>query len=136
MNGSGLCVGPLMRRNKDSNLLVVFDDVSLPLGRLRMKFSGSSGGHKGVESIIRHHGGEFYRLKLGIGGADLDYLSDYVLDKFEPEERPIALDMVAKAVLKIEEIVSEGWEFAVKSGFNGEAETNNNRKRDCKTEEL
>ncbi len=119
MNGSGLCIGPLMRRNKSANLLVVFDDVSLPLGKLRLKLGGSAGGHKGVESIIRHYTGDFYRLKLGISGSDLDYLSDYVLDRFEPEERPIALDMVAKAVLKIEEIVAEGWNRAVTTGISG-----------------
>lgn len=116
MNGSGLCIGPIMRRNKASKLLVVFDDVSLPLGKLRLKLGGSAGGHKGVESIIRHYTGEFYRLKLGIGGSDLSYLSDYVLERFEPEERQIALGMVAKAVLKIEEIVAEGWDRAVTTG--------------------
>jgi peptidyl-tRNA hydrolase, PTH1 family len=136
MNGSGLCVGPLMRRNKDSKLLVVFDDVSLPLGKLRLKFGGSAGGHKGVESIIRHHGTEFCRLKLGISGAELDYLSDYVLDKFEPEERPIALEMVAKAVLKIEEIIAEGWEKAVTNGFNGDkSKADNGSKSDRKPDE-
>ena len=118
MNGSGLCVGPLMRRNRDAKLLVVFDDVSLPLGRIRLRLGGSAGGHKGVDSVIRHYGAEFYRVKLGIGGGDLEYLSDYVLDGFEPEELPIAMDMIAAAVGKIEQIVKEGWEKAATNGAN------------------
>jgi PTH1 family peptidyl-tRNA hydrolase len=117
MNGSGLCVGPLMRRNRDAKLLVVFDDVSLPLGRIRLRLGGSAGGHKGVDSVIRHYGADFYRVKLGIGGADLEYLSDYVLDGFEPEELQIAMDMVAKAVLKVCEIVVDGWDKAATGGI-------------------
>jgi len=120
MNGSGLCIGPLMRRHKDAKLLVVFDDVSLALGKLRMRLGGSAGGHKGVASIIRRHGEDFHRLKLGIGGGELDYLTDWVLDEFEPEERPVALDMIAKAVKKIEEIIADGWERAMTTGFSGE----------------
>ena len=106
-----------MRAFRDANLLVVFDDVSLPLGKLRLKKGGSAGGHKGVQSVIRHHGEDFHRLKLGIGGAELPFLSDWVLESFEPEEMPVAMDMVAKAVLKVEEIVRDGWDAAVTRGF-------------------
>lgn len=126
MNGSGLCAGPLMRSFSDSNLLVVFDDVSLPLGKLRLKKGGSAGGHKGVQSVIRHHGEDFHRLKLGIGGAELPFLSDWVLESFEPEEMPAAMEMVANAVIKIEEIVRDGWDAAVTKGFGGgNSETKN-----------
>ncbi len=122
MNGSGLCVGPLMRAFRDANLLVVFDDVSLPFGKLRLRKGGSAGGHKGVQSVIRHHGEDFHRLKLGIGGAELPFLSDWVLESFEPEEMPAAMEMVASAVIKIEEIVRDGWDAAVTKGFGGSCE--------------
>jgi PTH1 family peptidyl-tRNA hydrolase len=116
MNGSGLCVGPLMRRNKGASLIVVFDDVNLPLGKMRLRADGSAGGHKGAESVIRHYKSAFYRVRLGIGGGELEYLSDWVLEPFEPEEMPTVLAMVAAAVVKIEEIVTKGWEYAVTAG--------------------
>ena len=118
MNGSGLCVGPLKRRNPDANLPVVFDDVNLPLGKIRLRTSGSGGGHKGAASIIRHFSEDFYRVRLGIGGGELKYLTDWVLEPFEPDELPVALDMVARAVAKIEDIIVNGWEKAATGEFN------------------
>ena len=91
MNASGETVGSLMRFYKSdlSDLLVVYDDVDLPFGKLRLRPLGGSGGHKGMKSIIAHLGSEsFARLRVGIRGEYVyGDLSDYVLGKFNTEER-------------------------------------------------
>lgn len=95
MNMSGRAVGDLVRyfRIDLSGLLVVADDVNLPLGRIRARARGSDGGHKGLRSIIEQLGSEeFARLRVGIGRGDLRRdLADHVLARFDPDERePIA----------------------------------------------
>jgi PTH1 family peptidyl-tRNA hydrolase len=91
MNCSGEAVGSLMRFYKRdlSDLLVVYDDIDLPFGKLRLRPLGGAGGHKGVRSIIAHLGSEsFARLRVGIRGEYIyGDLSDYVLGKFNSEER-------------------------------------------------
>lgn len=89
MNASGEVVAPLARAerlNVASDLLVVHDDVALPLGRLRIRPSGSSGGHRGMESVIRHLGTPaFSRLRCGVApeeGTAIDDLAAYVLAKW------------------------------------------------------
>lgn len=93
MNLSGEAVGPLVRFYKVplSDILVVYDDLDLPLGALRMRPKGSSGGHKGVASIIEHLGSDaFPRLRIGIGRppGKMD-AADYVLSPFSPEEEAL-----------------------------------------------
>ena len=80
------------------NLLVVTDDVNLPLGRLRLRASGSAGGHNGLKSIIDHLGtNAFPRLRIGVGiGKDDGDLTRHVLGRFTPEENAV----VERAVLK------------------------------------
>lgn len=91
MNLSGNAVGSLVRFHKPefSDLLVVYDDVDLPFGKIRLRPFGGSGGHKGMKSIIANLGVEsFPRLRIGIRGTFLyDDLSDYVLGRFTAEER-------------------------------------------------
>ena len=96
-------------------LIVVCDDVNLPLGRLRIRPGGGSGGHRGLESIINTLATvEFPRLRMGIGGAeDEDDLSDYVLAPFGEEERPVVTGMMHSAVEALETIVGEGLEAAM-----------------------
>jgi peptidyl-tRNA hydrolase, PTH1 family len=83
-------------------ILVMLDDMALPLGRLRLRLGGGSGGHNGLESVIMQFGTEeIPRLRIGIGGAPAARLVDYVLSRFLEEEKPIvrsAIDRAAAAV--------------------------------------
>jgi PTH1 family peptidyl-tRNA hydrolase len=112
MNLSGAPVGELLRFFKidRSDLLVVFDEVHLDLGRLRARASGSAGGHNGLKSIIGQLGSSsFARLRVGVGRGDARRdLADHVLAKFEPEERPIIAEAVARAADAAELFVEEG----------------------------
>ena len=87
MNLSGQAVGELARYFKIdvADLLVVVDEVQLPLGKLRARARGSAGGHNGLKSVIAHLGDEFSRLRLGVGRARRRRrdLADHVLSKFE-----------------------------------------------------
>jgi peptidyl-tRNA hydrolase, PTH1 family len=98
-----------------SDLIVVCDDVNLPLGQLRLRLSGSDGGHRGLRSIVGTLGTDaFARLRLGVGappvGADT---ADYVLDEFAESERDAVRDMVAKAVEAVEVSLALGFERAM-----------------------
>ncbi len=90
MNLSGSSVAEAARNRifEPADLLVVADDVNLPLGRLRMRTGGSAGGHNGLKSIIERLGTQdFPRLRLGVGlGEGARVLADHVLAKFRPEE--------------------------------------------------
>ena len=91
MNASGESVAALSNffKLKPEQVLVVYDDVALPIGRLRFRENGSAGGHNGVKSIIQHLGGDrFPRLKIGIGDAEGSReMIGHVLGRFAPEER-------------------------------------------------
>jgi PTH1 family peptidyl-tRNA hydrolase len=104
MNRSGTAVNTLLQWLKvaPAQLLVVVDDADLPLGQIRLRVAGGSGGHNGLRSIIETLGGdeEFARLRVGIGrsaplGADI---SGHVLGRFAPPERDLAEQAVAAAV--------------------------------------
>jgi PTH1 family peptidyl-tRNA hydrolase len=90
MNNSGLCVSAICKELKinPSNILVIYDDITLPLGTIRFRESGSSGGHNGIKSIIEELGTEsFNRLKIGIGKPiDGTSILDYVLGDFTKSE--------------------------------------------------
>jgi len=103
MNNSGQAVTEAMRFYKlpPERVLLVADDVCLPVGRLRIRRKGSDGGQKGLRSIITLAGSDaFPRIKLGVGEKPhLDYdLADWVLSRFTKEEAPLFLDTVNKAV--------------------------------------
>jgi len=117
MNLSGRCVGPLFRQSGCSldDLMVVCDDVNLDLGRMRLRRSGTAGGHKGLESIIEHLGTPaFPRLRLGVGQPPewMDMMS-YVLGTFPRRERPLADQVIARAVQALETWVYCGVEEAM-----------------------
>lgn len=106
MNVSGQAIGELVRyyRIPADGLLVICDDVNLPLGRLRTRASGSEGGHNGLRSVAQHLGSiDYARLRVGVGrGDDRRDLADHVLARFDPEERPgieAAIARAADAVL-------------------------------------
>jgi len=94
MNRSGHCIAACCRnRITDfSRVLIIVDDVNLPLGRLRLRPEGSDGGHNGLKSVTERLGtATFPRLRLGVGRQTDDQdLADYVLSRFTPEEWPVA----------------------------------------------
>lgn len=104
MNRSGYAVLKLAQFYKiqPAEILVVLDDTALPLGRLRLRASGGSGGHNGLESIIVQFGTEeIPRLRIGIGEAPPSGSVDYVLSRFFEEEKPVvrsAIDRATEAV--------------------------------------
>jgi len=112
MNLSGHPVGELLRFFKidHGDLLVIVDEAALDLGRLRARPSGSAGGHNGLKSLIGQLGSDtFARLRVGVGRGDARRdLADHVLAKFEPDERPIIAEAVARAADAAELFVTEG----------------------------
>lgn len=104
MNNSGLSVAQAVKKFKlnASELLVVYDDVDIPVGQVRIKQKGSAGSHNGMKSIIEHLGTqEFARVKVGIG-APFYNLTDYVLSKIAPEHNEELQIAIADAVLLVE----------------------------------
>ena len=109
MNLSGQCVRELVdffKIDETAELIVIYDDISLPPGQLRIREKGSAGGHNGIKNIISHLGGqEFLRIKVGVGEKPAHYdLADYVLSRFSSEERKLldeALKRAADAAVKI-----------------------------------
>jgi len=101
MNLSGDAVKLLMNAYVEStqDLIVVYDDIDLPLGKLRIRPNGSAGTHNGMRSIISVLDTDnFPRLRVGIGAASGEPLRDYVLDEFTPEEQPIVEAAITRAV--------------------------------------
>ena len=121
MNLSGEAVGALARYYKVEigDLLVVADDVSLPLGRLRARARGSAGGHNGFKSIRQHLGTDaFARLRVGVGRGDARRdLADHVLATFAADERQVIEDAIAAAADAVVMFVAEGIE-PVMNRFN------------------
>jgi PTH1 family peptidyl-tRNA hydrolase len=90
------------------DLLVIYDDLSLPLGRIRIRPSGSDGGHNGMKSIIYLLGrNDFPRLRVGIGAPEFNMV-DHVIGKFEDMERNVASDMIKLSADAACSIVNEG----------------------------
>lgn len=101
MNLSGDAVRLLVNAYLDTtdDLIVVYDDIDLPLGKLRIRPNGSAGTHNGMRSIIGTIATErFPRLRIGIGAAEQGRLRDYVLDAFTPEEQPVVDATIDRAV--------------------------------------
>ena len=119
MNRSGAAVAALMQWSKvlPAEVLVIVDDVDLPLGQLRLRLAGGSGGHNGMRSIIDALGGneEFARLRIGIGrtlpaGADI---SGHVLGRFSAAERRAVEEIVMVAVEAVECCLRDGFAVAM-----------------------
>jgi len=91
-------------------LIVLYDDISLDVGRLRVRRKGSAGGHNGIKSIINHLGTEeFFRVKIGVGNKPPQYdLADYVLGRFTPSERKVFDEGLKDAADATELIMSDG----------------------------
>ena len=108
MNNSGIAVREAASFYKISpdHIIVIYDDIALPLGALRLRKGGSAGGHNGIKSIISHLGTQdFPRVRIGVGGKPEGWdLADYVLGSFSKEEVPVireAIDLAADAAAAI-----------------------------------
>jgi len=123
MNASGESVGPLMRffRIAETELVVVVDDADLPLGTLRLRPGGSSGGHHGLESIEAHLGTKrFARLRVGIGRTDpgVREITDHVLSHFRAVDEAVLEKVLDRASDQLECWAADGLEAAMNQ-FNG-----------------
>lgn len=110
MNLSGESVRGLLdyyKIDEESELIIIYDDVSLDVGQLRIRKKGSAGGHNGIKSIISHLGHNvFMRIKMGVGEKPKQYdLADYVLGHFSKEDRVVMEDGYKKAVKAVEMIL-------------------------------
>lgn len=117
MNTSGPAVRRLMAAHglQPSQLLIVCDDLDLPLGRLRLRRAGSAGGHHGLESIIANlQTSDFPRLRIGVGRPESrEEVIDYVLHDFSAAERPLVDRVLGEAARAVESVVLEGLEAAM-----------------------
>lgn len=111
MNRSGEAIGRLANYFKlqSEEVLVVVDDVALPLGRLRLRASGSDGGHNGLKSMILHLGEAFMRLRVGIGASNgSEALVDHVLGEFDRSEKLAIGKAIERAAEAIEHVAGNG----------------------------
>ena len=124
MNASGQSVSALMKKLNvaPSDLIVIHDDLDLPVGKIRLRLGGSSGGHKGIESIIARIGTrEFYRVRVGIGRPETETndadkesaVIDYVLRDFTLEEKKIIEEVIPKVSEAIANLLAEGLDAAM-----------------------
>lgn len=122
MNLSGEAVGAFVRQKPitPDHVLVVADDINLPVGKLRMRAGGSDGGHNGLKSLIAHlHTRDFPRLRVGVGApADGSVQVDFVLGKFHPTDRDAIDEAIDRAAAAIETWLAEGIDAAM-NRFNG-----------------
>jgi PTH1 family peptidyl-tRNA hydrolase len=116
MNRSGIAVKEIVRRYclSPENLIVIHDDIDMDTGRLKIRAGGSSGGHKGVQSIIQELGtGDFVRVKIGIGREEGLPVEEYVLENFGKDEIPAAREAIAVAMEAVASILSQGVQSAM-----------------------
>ena len=121
MNSSGDAVGPLARYYKvpPENVLVIYDELDLPFGTIRLREKGGTGGHNGMKSIINHLGQDFPRVRLGIGRPPGQMpVPAYVLQDFGKDDLPLLDDVLAEAIRAIETYLREGIQLAM-SRHNG-----------------
>lgn len=121
MNLSGKPVGAVSRfyKTAPAETLLIYDDVALPLGKLRLRPGGSAGGHNGVKSIIETLGThEIPRLKIGIGAAaEGEEMVSHVLGRFTPAETPVIEEAIDRALGAVEYVQTRGL-IAAMNQFN------------------
>lgn len=124
MNRSGIAVANILKKYSlmPQNIIVVSDEYNFELGRLHLRLNGGNGGHNGIASIedwLRTP--DFYRLRCGIGkNFEEGEMVNYVLSDFDENEKPIVDDMIKKAVLSIEYIITHGIARAMSDINSGE----------------
>ncbi|MED5453093.1 MAG: aminoacyl-tRNA hydrolase [Verrucomicrobiota bacterium] len=133
MNLSGKTVFPLAGYYKihTKQIMVVMDDLDLPLGTLRMRPNGGNGGHRGIESISDCLGtSDFPRLRIGIGRPNLKHdISDFVLGKFDEKEMGKLENVLETASNQLNCWINEGLQTAM-NNYNGDLTPNNEEKKD------
>ncbi len=105
----------------DENIIIIYDDVSLPVGKMRIREKGSAGGHNGIKNIIYQLQNDvFPRIKIGVGAPEYkDYdMKDYVLGHFSDEETKILIKAAICAASAVEEIIKSGAKSAMNE-YNG-----------------
>ena len=102
------------------HIIIVYDDISLDVGQLRIRKKGSAGGHNGIKNIISHLGTqEFPRIKVGVGDKPKKMdLADYVLSRFSKEDRAVMEDAFSEAAVAVETMITQGADAAMNQ-FNG-----------------
>lgn len=118
MNLSGEAVSDALRFYKcdpTTELIVIYDDISMDLGRVRLRRKGSAGGHNGIKNIIAHLGHEnFMRIKIGVGAKPDGWdLADFVLSHFTPAERKAIEDAINLSADAVETIISNSFDKAM-----------------------
>lgn len=126
MNLSGESVRQLIdfyKADKEEQLIVIYDDISLEPGQLRLRSKGSAGGHNGIKNIIAHLGGEeFKRIKVGVGEKPKGYdLADYVLSRFSKSEREQVEEALERAAKAAVSIMTDGMDAAM-NAYNKKVE--------------
>ncbi|MGN0308281.1 MAG: aminoacyl-tRNA hydrolase [Lachnospiraceae bacterium] len=111
MNLSGESVRALVdyyKIDEEEELIIIYDDISLDVGQLRIRKKGSAGGHNGMKSILAHLGHDIFpRIKVGVGDKPKGYdLADYVLGRFSQEEQRIMEEASTAAVNAVREIIA------------------------------
>lgn len=110
MNLSGECIRPLMDYYEinDDELVVIYDDLDLPVGKIRLRSKGSAGGHNGIKSMILHLATqEFNRIRVGIDRPQNGMkISDYVLGRFTKEEEPGIIEAIDRSANACEKWLS------------------------------
>ena len=116
MNGSGNAVGPLATFYKipPERIFVIYDEMDIPFGIIRLREKGSAGGHNGMKSIIQHIGQEFPRMRLGVGRPPgrMDPPA-YVLQDFDKDQIPIVNEMIDEAIRAIATYLTDGIQMAM-----------------------
>lgn len=123
MNNSGEAVGEAARFYKipPERVIVIYDDIAIPLGKVRVRANGSAGGHNGIKSIIAHLGSDkFPRVKVGVGSpTNPEYdLADWVLGSFTQAERKTINDTLDRALGAAETLIQKGI-LEAQNKFNG-----------------
>jgi PTH1 family peptidyl-tRNA hydrolase len=124
MNRSGEAIAAIAYFYKIAaqEVLIVLDDFALPLGRLRLRAQGSSGGHNGLESVLDHFGTDSVpRLRVGIGSAPVEGATDYVLGRFFEEEQPLLDATIRRAADAVKWAIDKGL-IAAMNLFNQQPE--------------
>ena len=125
MNLSGECVGPSADYYKvePENVIILFDDISLDVGRIRIRKKGSAGGHNGIKHIIQQLGTQtFVRIKVGVGAKPKGWdLADHVLGRFGSDERKLVEEAQERACKAVEMILADSVDAAMNQ-FNKKME--------------
>ncbi len=127
MNRSGEVLAALLGEFRPDALVVAYDDLDLPVGRVRIRRRGGSGGHRGVASVIEWCGGEFTRVRVGIGRPEAPAsAAEYVLSPFVADERIAVDEAIERAANAIGCVVERGVEAAM-DRFNADPQWREDR---------